>query len=137
MTRWMMLALLVGCGDVAVGETSAALWDGGSCDLPAATLYELRFLPVDTDCGPVRERVRRLEGPSDTGFCLMEPSGAEGCRIDWVETCDELDGDRVVITGGVIYDREEWRGVADVSFRDSEGVETCAGRYDVRTEVVR
>lgn len=131
-----MLVLLVGCGEPAVGEVSAALWDGGSCDLPDSRLYELRFLPVDTDCGEVRTRVRRLDGPSDTGFCLMEPSGAAECGIDLLETCDELDGDSQVITGGVIYDRDEWRGVVDVSFRDPEGVETCTGRYDVRSRPV-
>lgn len=136
MRRLMMLGLLMmGCAEPPTGATSAALWDGGSCELPDATLYELRFLPVDTDCGPVRERVRRLDGPSDTGFCLMQPEGADDCRIAITETCENLAGEGLVITGEVVMDGT-WRGVADVSFRDVDGAEVCRGRYDVRTEPV-
>lgn len=128
--------LAMGCGEGPTGSAAAPLWDGGRCDYPGAQLYELRFIPTDTDCGEVRTRVRRLDGPSDTGFCLSEPRGAEMCRIDLLEVCENLAGEGLVITGQVVYDRDEWRGVVDASFRDPEGAEVCAGRYTVRTRPV-
>ena len=133
MRGWMLLVMLMGCGE-PVGATSAALWDGGSCELPDRRLYELRFGAVDGDCGEVRSIVRRLDGPSRPGYCRMDVSASldEDCGIAFVETCDDS-GLRIV--GDIVLDGEEWRGVADVTRSDEDG-ELCAGRYDVRTRPV-
>ena len=133
--RRLILALVVlgGCASEPIGSESAALWDGGSCSPVDARLYELAFTALDGDCGDIQPIVIRLDGPSDTGICLVDAEAQQaGCSVAVSEACAFGDYGRTI---SATLDAN--RGLAGTATVERDGAEACAGTYEVVTTVVR